>query len=178
MGSDARFCGSCGNPFNRLPSTGRISRPRRNPPSRAVPGLVVGYAERFNAGLLSDRHGVGSPLGAWLLLSMVVSAAEGTDREVLEERLGTDAEDALSRSTELLDHPHPAVASALALWHRPEAVLRAFDGWAQGLPLAPRGATSRLPGRPTSGPVAARAGSSTSSHYRCVLTRSWCWRTR
>ena len=63
--------------------------------------LIARYAERFNAAFADGVHAVTSPLGAWLLLALVAPAADGDARARLEEVLGTTADDAFARATEL-----------------------------------------------------------------------------
>ncbi len=100
----------------------------------STPELVRGYAERFDTAFSDGSHSVGSPLGAWLLLALVAPAATGADRAQLEAVLGTDADDASARASELLRSPHPAVASAVALWYRNELLVPEFAEWARTLP--------------------------------------------
>src|SRR5512144_2876217 len=71
--------------------------------------LVARYAELFNSVFANGTHSVTSPLGAWLLLSLVARAATGATRSRLEELLHTDADDAFRRASALLAHPHAAV---------------------------------------------------------------------
>ena len=94
--------------------------------------LVADYTARFSARHL-DEHSIGSGLGVWLLLALLAPATEGEERRRLEAALGTDAEDAGRRATELLADPHPAVLAAVALWDRPEAMTSAFDQWQASL---------------------------------------------
>jgi hypothetical protein len=100
----------------------------------SAPALVSAYADRFDSRFSDGSHRVGSPLGVWLLLALVAPVAQGADREELEAALGAGADDAAEIARRLVDDPHPAVAAAIALWHRPEQVLRAFDDWSRGLP--------------------------------------------
>jgi hypothetical protein len=96
--------------------------------------LVVRFADRFDAALSDAKHRVGSPLGAWLLLACIAPASTGVSRGAIEDALGTDGADAAERASALLDEAHPAVACALALWHRKESVLKRFEEWASTLP--------------------------------------------
>src|SRR5262245_59139580 len=98
--------------------------------------LVARYAERFNAAFADGVHAVTSPLGAWLLLALVAPAAEGDARTRLEEVLGTTADDAFVRASELLATPHPAVGLASGLWARRELLTTAYDRFAASLPEA------------------------------------------
>ncbi|MBW4700670.1 hypothetical protein [Micromonospora sp. RL09-050-HVF-A] len=93
------------------------------------------YAARLHAEL-GDRHHVASPLGAWLLLALAAPAATGAVRAELAEVLGVDGEAAAATAAALLDHPHPLVPSATALWHRPGADTAKLAGWTDGLPRA------------------------------------------
>ena len=79
---------------------------------------MAGYATRFHR-LLSGKHGVASPLGAWLLLALVAPAAEGAVRDELAEVLGCDVEEAFAAAAELLRDPHPEIVLGSAIWHDP-----------------------------------------------------------
>lgn len=104
---------------------------RRATPTRAL-------VERFSDGVtarLATSHAVTSPLGLWLMLALLAPAATGTDRTELEDALGTDADDAHARAAELLGAGHPAVATAAAVWSRPELLDTVrFPAWAATLP--------------------------------------------
>jgi hypothetical protein len=80
-----------------------------------VAACVSRYAARLHA-VIGDGHQVASPLGAWLLLALAAPASSGADRAILEDILGCTAEDAAAVTAGLLDRPHPAVASAAAVW--------------------------------------------------------------
>jgi hypothetical protein len=90
----------------------------------ALADAVGGYAARFHAAV-GARHHVASPLGAWLLLALIGGPAE---------TLGMPAADAARHARQLLDDPHPAVASATAAWTR-DAPPAAAE-WLAGLPAA------------------------------------------
>ncbi len=81
-----------------------------------APELINRYARRFAALDADGRHGVGSPLGAWLVLALAGPVATGYERPALEDALGTDVATAHDLLAGLLAHPHPAVAAALAAW--------------------------------------------------------------
>ncbi|MGB2569968.1 hypothetical protein ACPFP2_16165 [Micromonospora citrea] len=100
------------------------------------------YAARLHAGI-GGRHHVASPLGAWLLLALAAPAATGGLRDELDDVLGMDATTAAGLAAALLDAPHPLVASATALWHRPGTDSAGLDGWRAGLPRTT--ATGPLP---------------------------------
>ncbi|MFF5180473.1 hypothetical protein ACFY2Q_20805 [Micromonospora sp. NPDC000316] len=109
-------------------------------------GPLSAYAERLHA-TIGDRHHVASPLGAWLLLAL---SAAASDPEATPERttagasatvaadlaaaLGTDLAGAAEVARALLDAPHPLVASATALWHRPGRLADGTAGWRAALP--------------------------------------------
>ncbi|MGQ5261299.1 hypothetical protein ACTWLT_11135 [Micromonospora sp. ZYX-F-536] len=100
-------------------------------------GPLSGYAARLHA-TIGDRHHVASPLGAWLLLAVAATTATGgADRPAadgLAEALGTDLTSAAEVARALLDAPHPLVASATALWHRPDQRANGSTGWRDALP--------------------------------------------
>jgi hypothetical protein len=80
-----------------------------------VADCICRYAAKLHADI-GTGHQVSSPLGAWLLLALVAPASAGQDREALTEALGCDADTAARWAAELLSSPHPAVASAAAVW--------------------------------------------------------------
>ena len=96
--------------------------------------LIARYAERFHRAADGDQQ-VASPLGAWLVLALAAPAATGAVREELAEILGASPEDARDAAAALLAKPHPAVASAAAVWRRPE-VVAALQSWLAELPAA------------------------------------------
>jgi Serpin (serine protease inhibitor) len=97
---------------------------------------VAGYSGRLHAAIRTG-HQVASPLGAWLLLALAGPAASGADRAELTEVLGCDVEAAALAAEDLLDHPHPVVASAAAVWTRHGRDLSEhFRRWRLGLPPA------------------------------------------
>jgi hypothetical protein len=96
--------------------------------------LIARYADRFHRAVDGSQH-VASPLGAWLLLALVAPAATGAVREGLAEILGASPEDARDAAAALLAKPHPAVASAAAVWRGPE-VVAALQSWLAELPAA------------------------------------------
>ena len=69
---------------------------------------VVRYADRIH-GLAGSGHHVASPLGAWMLLALGATAADGSTRKELEEILGADAGEAAALTGRLLADPHPLV---------------------------------------------------------------------
>ncbi|MFI7544181.1 hypothetical protein [Actinoplanes sp. NPDC049599] len=75
-----------------------------------------------------------SPLGAWLLLGLCASAGRGAVGEELAEVLGVPAGDATAAVAALLEHPHPLVSSATAVWHAPGRDTEGLRGWQAGLP--------------------------------------------
>lgn len=107
--------------------------------------LVAGFSAGFARRALTE-HGVVSGLGVWLLLALLAPDAPGPARPVLEEALGTDAQDAAARAAALLDDPHPDVAQAVAVWAQQVLLTPAFDRWAASLPGAvARGAMPTQP---------------------------------
>ncbi|MEV0158093.1 hypothetical protein AB0H57_30955 [Micromonospora sp. NPDC050686] len=106
---------------------------------------LAGYAHRLHAAV-GDRHHVASPLGAWLLLALSAPAATGADRDELAGLLGVDVPTATRLATTLLDDPHPLVASATAVWHRPGYDTDGWRDWRATLPRAT--GTGALPKQP------------------------------
>jgi hypothetical protein len=113
-----------------------------------IAAAVSEYADTVHAAVRPGHHVV-SPLGAWLVLALAGPAAEdpGT-RSRLEEALGMPVADAARVAGALLDAPHPAVAAAVGLWWREDAVTDRLTAYADGLP---RGATREPLGDPTIG---------------------------
>jgi hypothetical protein len=77
---------------------------------------VARYASRFHR-VLGGRHGVASPLGAWLLLALVGPSAMGDERERIADALGCDVDEAFTSARRLLADPHPELAVGSAVWH-------------------------------------------------------------
>jgi len=98
-----------------------------------VAAPVARYARRFHA-LAGDRHHVGSPLGAWLLLALCATPSEGENGEILNGILGCDPADAADLAAGLLARPDPQVPAAAAVWHRPGRLTDAVTRWLAGLP--------------------------------------------
>ena len=87
------------------------------------------YAVRFDSDVVAGP-GVGSGLGAWLLLALVADQAEPADRRLLEEQLGLPAGEARAVLAALLADPHPAVSTAVARWADPSRLTAELAGWA------------------------------------------------
>src|SRR5262249_36141723 len=96
--------------------------------------VAGGFGERCDRGSDSCQH-VGTPVGAWVVLGLGAPAGTGAGREELAEILGASPEDAPDAAAALLAKPHPAVASAAAVWRRPE-VVDALRSWLAELPAA------------------------------------------
>lgn len=95
--------------------------------------LVQRFARDVEDELLTD-HAVASPLGLWLLLALLAPASTGQERAALEAVLGTTAPDAARRAADLLEHLHPAVAAAVAVWADEARSDAPFAAWAGTLP--------------------------------------------
>lgn len=105
---------------------------------------VSAYAARLHA-VIGTKHHVASPLGAWLVLALAGPASDGADRAVLSDVLGCDVADAARAAADLLTQPHPAVASAAAVWTSPVGQFPdTFYRWRDALPAAVE--TGDLPG--------------------------------
>src|SRR5438874_5497913 len=100
----------------------------------SIAPVIARYADRFHRAVGDDHH-VASPLGAWLVLALAAPAATGAVRDELTSVLGTSPEEARDAAAVLLDDPHPAVASAAAVWRDP-SVVAALQDWLAGLPSA------------------------------------------
>src|SRR6266536_21971 len=98
----------------------------------SIAALIARYAERFHRAV-GDEHHVASPLGAWLVLALAAPAATGQVRDELTAVLGTSPEAARDAASALLEHPHPAVASAAAVWWDASFV-EPLRQWLAGLP--------------------------------------------
>ena len=95
-----------------------------------LPDMMCRHAERFTA--LGQKHGVASPLGAWLVLALAAPAATRDLADEISHALGADLDTAHSAATELLAHPHPSVSAAAAAWRRDG--LPGLDPWLATLP--------------------------------------------
>jgi hypothetical protein len=100
----------------------------------SIAPAIARYADRFHR-VVGDDHHVASPLGAWLVLALAAPAATGAVRDELTSVLGTSPEEARDAAAALLANPHPAVASAAAVWRVP-SVVAALQSWLAGLPSA------------------------------------------
>jgi hypothetical protein len=80
------------------------------------------------------------------VLALAGPASDDADRAVLSDLLGCDVADAARAAADLLTDPHPVVASAAAVWTRPEAQFpETFYRWRNALPAAAE--TGDLPGQ-------------------------------
>jgi Serpin (serine protease inhibitor) len=97
---------------------------------------VDGYCRRVYPAVLAqhERSSICSPLGIWLLLAALASAADEADRAVLEEALGCPAEEATTLLSAFMEHPPSALGSALALWVSDEKPGPRFEEWSLTLP--------------------------------------------
>src|SRR5882724_12882380 len=99
----------------------------------SIAPAIARYADRFHRVVGDDHHHVASPLGAWLVLALAAPAAIGEVRDELTNVLGASPEAARDAAAALLEHPHPAIASAAAVW-RDQSVVAALQSWLAGLP--------------------------------------------
>lgn len=105
----------------------------RKPRVGPTTGELVGrYAAAFESWGAADV-GVRSPLGVWLLLSLLAPASQADARRELESLLGTTAEDAFRRALDLLQHEHPDVGVALGLWGQRALCTDSFFEWVNGV---------------------------------------------
>jgi serpin (serine protease inhibitor) len=104
-------------------------------PSAELSPLVARYAERFHKSAGNEHH-VASPLGAWLLLALAANGSTGVVREEIAVALGVDVSVAADLAAKLVNAPHPALASAIALWTRREINTGALAAWLDRLPMA------------------------------------------
>jgi hypothetical protein len=106
--------------------------------SERVAALVDGYARRVYPAVLEQHEGasVSSPLGVWLLLAALVSAADGDHRAALEEVLGCPAGEASELLAAFMAAPPPALKAAIAVWVRVVDTTEELAGWVRGLPPA------------------------------------------
>lgn len=102
---------------------------------------VARYATRFHR-LLDGKHGVASPIGAWLLLALVAPAVDGPGRDRFADILGCDLDEAFDSATRMLREPHAELVLGAAVWHEPAyeserllAFLRRLAGHADTGPI-------------------------------------------
>jgi hypothetical protein len=91
------------------------------------------YARRIHQ-VAGDQHHVASPLGAWLLIALCSPLAKGSERHELTEVLGIQPEPAAKFAAQLLENPHPLVASGAAVWNRPYVDTVQLAAWKASLP--------------------------------------------
>ena len=96
---------------------------------------IAGYAARMHAALGPGQRAI-SPLGAWLVLALVAPVTRGTNRQEIERVLGMDAEDAAAFARELIETPHPSVATAFGVWNHEAVRTAEVDAWLATLPAA------------------------------------------
>ena len=94
---------------------------------------VASYADRMHAALGGGQQ-VASPLGAGLVLALASRGSRGPARARLGDMLGMDVDEAAAAASHLLCAPHPAVATALAIWHRAEFATPGLTVWQRALP--------------------------------------------
>ncbi len=98
-----------------------------------LPALITRAADRF--ALTDQATPVSSALGLWLLLALVAPAAQGEEREQLQDALGCPVHDAADYADQLLGTPATAITLAAAAWDTPRTrSLPAYASWAEGLP--------------------------------------------
>lgn len=125
------------------------------------------HAATFAAQYLTD-HSVGSPLGLWLLLALTAPAAGAHERPAVEEALGMGAGPAAELARALIDDPHPAIASALALWTQARLVDQdAAAQWATSLPA--RAATGQMPTQEQADQWVADVTSGALTEFPCAI---------
>ncbi len=95
-----------------------------------LPAHVARYARAFRAAA-GQRHHVGSPLGAWILLALCAPAAAGAEAGVLTGLVGCDARSAARAAADLLADPHRWWAPP---WPRRSLPGTVSPGWLAGLP--------------------------------------------
>jgi hypothetical protein len=91
------------------------------------------YAARLHR-VVEEEHHVASPLGAWLVLALCAPLAKGQTRVELTDILGTEPEQAFRLASQLLEDPHPFVASGAAVWNRPFVETVRLGAWKTTLP--------------------------------------------
>src|SRR5262245_5550853 len=81
-------------------------------------GPVTEYAALARATLGTADTTAASYAGLWLPLAGLAPIASDSHRARLAEVLGMPCEDAATRAADLLEAPHPTVATALGAWSR------------------------------------------------------------
>jgi hypothetical protein len=104
------------------------------PPANVIGAYTRQFQQRF-----ADQPAA-SALGVWLLAALVAPATAGVQRRDLEDALGLDADSAAATAAALLEHPHPAVAGAVAVWGFDAMLNESYRRWVSTLPdVAERG---------------------------------------
>ncbi|MFC6706217.1 hypothetical protein [Flexivirga alba] len=114
-----------------------------NLPNADVAAAIRQYGASVRTSLHGDETSAVSYAGLWLLLASLAPVV--TDGAAFRNVLGLTPSEAKSAATQLLDEPHPTVATALGAWLRQDVVLsgdlpvvvtklptkEALDEWAQ-----------------------------------------------
>jgi hypothetical protein len=98
--------------------------------------LVLAYAQGVGRAVLAqhERSSVYSPVGIWVLLCAALVAAEGPDRERLEQAVGCPREEAGELLEAFVNDAPEALKAAVALWARSERTTDVFERWVRKLP--------------------------------------------
>jgi hypothetical protein len=95
--------------------------------------IVARYADRLHRSV-GERHHVASPLGAWIVIALCSTLAEGACRDELSDVLGADPNLAAEFAGVLTADPHPLVGYGAAVWNRPAFGTPGIGSWKAGLP--------------------------------------------
>jgi hypothetical protein len=101
-------------------------------PQTQLRSALTRYAQRVHQ-VAGDKHHVASPLGAWILIALCSPLAKGSQRDELTEILGVHPELAAEFAARLLENPYPLVASAAAVWNRPQLDTERLAAWRASL---------------------------------------------
>jgi hypothetical protein len=104
----------------------------------SLPAVIARYAASVHASVRQE-HQVVSPLGAWLVLALAGLADDDSASQeagAVEAALGLPLADAGRLAADLLDAVHPAVAAAVGMWWRDDAVTDRLTEYARRLPAA------------------------------------------
>lgn len=108
----------------------------------SLPAVIARYAASVHASVRGEQSVV-SALGAWLVLALAGLADDDAPRSeadpdaaAVEAGVGLSLPDAGRRAADLLGAPHPAVAAAVGMWWRDDAVTDRLSEYVRRLPAA------------------------------------------
>ena len=98
--------------------------------------LVNNYSSKF-LDALPDGHSISSPLGLWVLLSLMAPSLEGKEREEMEAILGAPAEQVSMEAQQFLSNHRSDLLLSVAFWFREQHLrMPIVDNFLKTLPAS------------------------------------------